>query len=87
MNNAIIRTVDVTTEWAALSSAPMRFSGTISALPANAAAVEFRSLTDADGESVAWVTGEYHTFEGVDLATIQIKGQAGDKVTLVGGTW
>lgn len=87
MNNAIMRTVDVTTEWAALSSGSMRFSGTISALPANAAAVEFRSRTDADGESVNWIAGEYHDFNGVDLATIQIKGQAGDKVTLVGGTW
>ena len=40
-----------------------------------------------DGDEVSWVPGEWHTFRSVDLSSIQVRGQIGDTVTVIGGTW
>ena len=37
--------------------------------------------------SAPLVPGEWHTLHRVDLAEIQVKGSAGDTVTINGGTW
>ena len=50
----------------------------------NSGTVYFRG---DDGEDVPWEPGEWHTFEQIDLATMQIKGTVGDVVTVVGGAW
>ena len=86
MNNVLMRKVDVTGDWAALASEKTVASVTISCPPANAGNVTFKSLDDS-GDEVPWIPGEWHAFERVDLARIEVKGTPGDTVTLVGGTW
>ena len=84
MNNVIMRQVNVATDFAPL--VPEKLVGTfeISTPPTNAGNVIF--LGD-DGSEIHWLPGEYHTLVRIDLAEIQVKGQAGDKVSVVGGTW
>ena len=84
MNNVIQRTVSVTGSYAPLVASSLIGSVTISCPPTNAAMVYF--LGD-DGSDVPWVPGEWHWFNRIDLRDIQIKGTAGDKITIVGGTW
>lgn len=84
MNNTIMRAIDVTADYAALSATPLVATATISCPPTNAAAVYFLGDTEDD---VPWQPGEYHTLQRVDLSRIQIKGTVGDTVTVIGGTW
>jgi len=84
MNNVYQRNIAVAAGYAALAATPTIVTVTISCPPANVAVVNF--LAD-DGTDVPWQPGEWHTFHGVDLSQIQIKGAVGDTVTLNGGTW
>jgi hypothetical protein len=84
MNNVILRKVTVTTTYQPLSSVKLVGSVTISCPPGNTAAVLFRG---DDGTDVPWASGEWHDFVGINLNEIQVKGTAGDVVTIVGGTW
>ena len=84
MNNTIMRKINVTADYQALSDVSLVGSVTISCPPANAADVLF--LGD-DGSDVPWISSEWHTFYSVDLAEVKIKGTPGDTVTIVGGTW
>jgi hypothetical protein len=54
------------------------------ALPTNTAPVEF--LGD-QGQAVPWQPGEWHSFPRINLADLKVRGQAGDRITVVGGTW
>jgi len=36
---------------------------------------------------VPWQPGEWHSFPRINLADLQVRGQVGDRITLVGGTW
>ena len=83
-NNVILRKIDLTEQWQKLSTVPLVGSVTISTAPANAAAVLMRS---SEGIEVPWVAGEWHEFKRIDLSQIEVKGTAGDVVTVVGGTW
>jgi hypothetical protein len=84
MNNVIQRRIVVTGSYQPLSAESVVFSGTISTPPSNAQEVFF--LGD-DGSDVLWIAGEWHDFSSVDLAEIKVKGNPGDVVTVVGGTW
>lgn len=84
MNNTIMRNISVTADWQPLSNERLVASVTISTPPTNAAAVVFRG---DDGSEVPWQPGEWHEFRSVNLAEIFIKGQVGDRVTAIGGTW
>ena len=84
MNNVMMRKVDVTAEFAALATKKTVASVTISCLPGNADNVIFKGDT---GDEVPWVPGEWHAFQRIDLAEVEIKGTVGDVVTVVGGTW
>lgn len=84
MNNVIMRTVVVTGSYHPLVSQKLVGSVTISCPPGNAGVVLFKG---DDSTDVPWVAGEWHDFQSVDLSTIQVRGTAGDTVTLVGGTW
>ncbi len=84
MNNTIMRKIDVTADWAPLSSQRLVGTVDISTPPGNSGPVQFRG---DDGSEVPWIPGEYHTLHGVNLAEIFIKGTVGDTVTVVGGTW
>lgn len=53
----------------------------ISALPANAGNALFKCNT---GEDVPWIAGEFHHFEAVDISEIEVKGEIGDKITVIG---
>lgn len=84
MNNTIMRTVNVTEQFQPLVPDRLVASVTLSCPPTNASPVIF--LGD-DGSEVAWLPGEWHRFERINLAAIQVKGAAGDVVSAVGGTW
>jgi hypothetical protein len=85
MNNIIMRlfTLDGG-DYKPLSTVPLVGTFTISCPPANTASVLFKG---DDGSDVPWVAGEWHSLVRVDLSQIQVKGAAGDTVTVVGGTW
>ena len=52
----------------------------------SAAAVGNVTLKSADGE-VQMIPGEWQEFHRIDLSELQVKGAAGDIVTVIGGTW
>ncbi len=84
MNNAIARKIDVTTDYQPLDSEQMVATVTVSAPPANIADIFLLGDTDDD---VPIAPGEWHTFYSVDIESVQVKGTAGDIVTVIGGTW
>jgi hypothetical protein len=84
MNNFIMRKISVPTLYTALSATKLIATVTISSPPGNAGIVYFKG---DNGLDVPWVPGEWHEFKSVDLNAIQIKGNAGDFVTVIGGTW
>lgn len=86
MRETIMRRIDVTSTLAPLAAERLVGAVTITAAPTNLGPVFFRA--DAPGAAdVPWVAGEWHTFVGVDLARMQVRGTPGDYVTVVGGTW
>ncbi len=84
MNNVIMRQVAVTAVFAPLSSGRLVGTFEISTPPTNTGNVIFKG---DDNTEVTWVPGEFHTVRRVNLAEIQARGQAGDVVSIVGGTW
>ena len=84
MNNFIIRKVTVTATYQPLVSTKLTGSVTISCPPTNTGNVLFKG---DDGTDVPWMPGEWHEFVSVNLNEMQIKGNAGDNVTVIGGTW
>jgi len=84
MNNVVMRTVAVTGEYQPLVSGRLVASVTISCPPTNVGNVIFEG---DDGSDVAWIPGEWHTFQSIDLSSIRVKGNSGDVVAIVGGTW
>ncbi len=84
MNNAIARKIDVTTGYQPLASEQIVATVTVSAPPANIANIFMLGDT---GDDVPIAPGEWHIFRSVDLADLQVKGTAGDIVTVIGGTW
>ena len=83
-NNTIMRKVVVTADYAPLASGRLIGTVTVSCPPGNAGVVNFKG---DDGSDVPWQPGEWHTLHRVDLSGIEIKGTAGDTVTIVGGSW
>lgn len=84
MNNTIMRNIEVSEQFQPLVQDRLVASVTLSCPPTNAGNVIF--LGD-DGSEVPWLPGEWHRFERIDLSEIQVKGAAGDVVSIVGGTW
>ena len=84
MNNIIMRKIDVTENYTPLAAEKTVVTETISAPPTNVGNVLFKG---DDGSDVPWTASEWHTLKSINLADIQIKGTAGDVITLVGGTW
>jgi len=84
MNNFVIRKVTVTTSYLPLVSTKLIASVTISCPPTNTGNVLFKG---DDGTDVPWMPGEWHEFLSVNLNEMQIKGNSGDSVTVIGGTW
>lgn len=77
--------MDVTADWQAPTALAEEIASVdVLALPSNAAPVEF--LGDL-GQAVPWQAGEWHSFPRIDLARLRLRGQPGDRVTVVGGTW
>jgi len=83
-NNLILRRVEVTEEYRPLSDVPLVGTVTLSAAPTNAGPIFLRS---DDGEDVPMHQAEFHVFKRIDLSLVMIKGQPGDYVTAIGGTW
>ena len=84
MNNIIMRKVIVTAAYQPLVATKLVGSLTISCPPGNTGNVLFKGDDNSD---VPWIPGEWHEFRSVNLAEIQIKGNANDVVTVIGGTW
>lgn len=84
MNNVVMRKISPTAVYKPLVTGRLIASVTISCLPTNTENVLFKG---DDGLDVPWLPGEWHQFTSVNLADIQIKGNAGDALTIVGGTW
>ena len=84
MNNTIMRKITVTGAYQRLSATPLVASVSISCPPTNTGVVYFKG---DDGSDVPWTSGEWHEFVRINLADVQIKGTAGDVVTIVGGSW
>ena len=83
MNNTIMLSVTVTTGWQPLSAGKLVCRCTISTPPDNAGAVTFKGDNDSE---TPWQSGEWHEFRQIDLSRIDVKGTAGDTVTVVGET-
>ena len=83
-NNAIMRSKAVAATYAAVTASSIVGTFRIRCPSTNAAVVNF--LAD-DGSDVPWAPGEWNDLHEVDLSLIQVKGQVGDKVIVVGGTW
>ena len=83
MNNAVVKTIDVTDEYQALADRSMVLTFTLTAPISNEAAV----MVKVDDGEVDFSPGQWHTLHHVDLATISVKGTVGDTVSIVGGTW
>jgi len=80
----IMRKITITTEWQALSATSFVLSDCeISCTIDNAGDVLFRTTGEPTVE-VPWEPSEYHRFRSLDLATLEVKGTAGDVVTIVG---
>ena len=84
MNNVIMRKITVGAAYAPLVADSLIASVTISCPPSNAGNVLFKG---DDGSDVPWVPSEWHSFQRIDLAAVQVKGTPGDVVTVVGGSW
>ena len=85
MNNLVQRVISVTPDWQPATALPEEIASVdVLALPTNAGPVEF--LGDL-GQAVPWQPGEWHSFSGINLAALRMRGLLGDRVTVVGGTW
>ncbi|MCK6470877.1 MAG: hypothetical protein L6Q38_02480 [Nitrospira sp.] len=85
MNNVVMRIVEVTDQFAPLTDKEVEVASVeVSTPPTNNAPVLFMG---DDGSEVPWVPGEWHGFQRINLADLKVKGNPGDKVTVVGGTW
>ena len=84
MQNIIQRVVTVTDSYA--PPFPSRLIGTVTVtcLPGNAGTVYI--LSDDGLSDVPWAPGECVDFHSVDLASFQIKGTPGDKLTFKGNS-
>lgn len=85
MNNSILRTIVLSAEFQPLSAQKVEVATVdVTAVPGNLGPVIVQGV---DGGEVAWIPGEYHSFQRVNLAEIRVRGTPGDLLTLVGGTW
>ena len=83
--NTVQRVITVTTSYAPLSDTNEVYATMdVSCPPGNTGSVYF--LSDDGVTDVPWIPGEWHPLSHTDLASLQIKGTAGDIVTVVGGT-
>lgn len=79
-----MRRVVLTPEYRPLSQNHEIVSVEISAMPTNAGQTLFKGDT---GDDVPWIPGEFHSFRNIDLSSMEVKGTAGDIVTVIGGSW
>ena len=84
MNNVIMRKLTVNSVFQPLSSTKLIGTVVVTAPTYNSGTVTFKADSGVD---VPWEPGEWHEFQRANLAEIQVKGAAGDVVTIIGGTW
>lgn len=84
MTTPLMRSINVTTEYAAIAVINDTTSCTLSCPATNSGVVWFKGDDNSD---VPWQPGEWHKFSLVNLASVEIKGAVGDIVTVIGGTW
>ncbi len=83
-NAIVMRTKTLTTSYTALGSHPNDVTVDVTCPSTNSGVVYFEG---DDASDVPWQPGETHNLSGVDLSAINVKGTAGDKVTVIGGEW
>lgn len=84
MNNIIARKIELTDTYQPLAAKRTVATVTLSVPPSN---TDTAYLLGDTGQDVPLIPGEWHTLHHVDLASIQVKGTAGDIITINGGTW
>jgi hypothetical protein len=84
MNNPILRKLTVNSQFQPLSSTRLVGSFVITSPTYNSGLITFKADS---GPDVPWEPGEWHEFHRVNLADLQVKGAAGDVITIIGGTW
>ena len=84
MNNPIGRTITLSGTYAPLATTRTVASFTLTALSTNSAVAY---LKGDNGDDVPIQPGEWHQFKSVALSQIEVKGTAGDQLTVIGGTW
>jgi hypothetical protein len=83
VNKPIVRLVPVTAGYQPMSAKSLVGSFEISALPSNTALIY---VLGDDGVDVPWLPGEFHSFVGINLHDLIVKGTPGDALTVIGGT-
>ena len=83
-NNVVLKTIALTEALQPLAVTSQVITATLSAPPTNSGSVTLRT---PDGSEVDFQPGEWHILHRVDLAHLQAKGQTGDELSIVGGTW
>lgn len=84
MNNTVMRKITLTADYQALASEKTVCSFSIFAYPDNVGDAIFKGDT---GDEVPLVQCQQKDFVSVNLASIEVKGTAGDVITVFGGTW
>lgn len=80
--NVIQHAVTISTEWQALAAKRQIMDATLSTAADNQGGVLVR-LNEDDATIAAWFPGVTNQLMGVDLATIEVKGTAGDRFLVV----
>lgn len=83
-NNLIVRRVEVTPVFRRLSEVELIGTVDISTPPFNPGLVFMKG---DDGGEVEFVSGECHQLVRVDLRDVWVRGDVGNVVTVIGGTW
>lgn len=83
VRSAYIATITLTTAWQKLSASSLILDVSLLAFADNAGDMLVRVN---GGASASWPAGAQFGFTTVNLATIEVKGEAGDKVTIAGNS-
>jgi hypothetical protein len=84
VNNIVLLKMQLTSDYQPLASGRLVASVTISCPPGNLREMWIKA---DGGDPVPFLPGEWHEFRSVDLHAIEVRGEPGDMVTVVGGTW
>ena len=83
-HHVVMRRIEMSSEYRPLSDRSLIVSAEIGAPPTNTGPVYFRGDL---GDDVLWPPGSFHFVQNVDVSLLFARGEPGDVVTVIGGTW